>query len=361
MNFPLVKIDRTTAQEWLPILINKGIFTRYHELPTMESVLENKRAELGVSSLDPYVERQALAEAGEYRTKRFVFRDYGHYAVGFDIKMYAEFLNEAEAYVEDLLDPGNVDEALKQIHLYKLGHKLAMIILSEAYRQRKYEELTISKADILRYLGYDSISKQIYQDIEEAMFSLRWLNYIVYQFKTKSTMGKKSKTMGNFIYNLQVDSKSYTVWINKEFLGSIAYVINDATSSLPEAEKRRAFRRGYYNYPTSVLPMTRNYSTPAYLLTNFLILDSGNSKLNNGEHKIIAYSARRFIEEAAIRYKRPSERKNELIKALQEVEIIEKIEPSLDELEEIKPAEFEETAMRVYVKSNLLVAKSREK
>ena len=47
MNFPLVKIDRTTAQEWLPILINKGIFTRYHELPTMESVLENKRAELG--------------------------------------------------------------------------------------------------------------------------------------------------------------------------------------------------------------------------------------------------------------------------------------------------------------------------
>jgi len=350
MNFPIVKIDRTTAQEWLPLLINKGIFAKYHELPTMESVLENKRAELGVSSLDPAMERQALAEAGEYRTKRFVFRDYGHYAVGFDIKMYSEFLNEAEAYVQDQLDPSKIEAALREIHLYKLGHKLSMIILSEAYKQRKYEELTITKQTILEYLGYDAGSKHIYQDIEEAMFSLRWLNYIIYHYKTKSTMGKKSKTMGNFIYNMTVDNKSYTLWINKAFVGCIVHVLSDETAGLSESDKRDAFSRGYFNYPTAMLPMTKDYSTPAYLLTHFLVLDSGNSKLNDDEFKVVAYSAARFMAEAGIRNSRPERRMRELLKALAEVEIIARTEPTLDELELIKPSAFDNIGLRIYIK-----------
>ena len=350
MNFPIVKIDRTTAQEWLPILINKGIFKRYYELPTLDDVLENKRADLGVSSLDPSQEREALSAAGEYRTKRFVFKDYGNYAIGFDIKMYSEFLNEAEAYVQDQLDPSKIEVALREIHLYKLGHKLSMIILSEAYKQRKYEELTITKQEILEYLGYDSASKQIYQDIDEAMFSLRWLNYIVYQYKTKSTMGKKSKTMGNFIYNMQVDSKSYTVWINKVFLGCVAHVLSEETARLSEEGKKDVFSRGYYNYDTSVLPMTRNYSTPAYLLTHFLILDSGNSKLNSVDHKIVAYTAKRFMNEAGIHNSRPERRMRELLKAIAEVEIITRIEPSIAELELIKPSAFDDIGLRVFIK-----------
>jgi hypothetical protein len=296
------------------------------------------------------MERQALAEAGEYRTKRFVFKDYGNYAIGFDIKMYAEYLNEAEAYVKDQLDPLKIEDALREIHLYKLGHKISMIILSEAYKQRKYEERTITKQAIIEYLGYDAESKQIYQDIDEAMFSLRWLNYIVYQYKTKSTMGKKSKAMGNFIYHMQGDSKSYTVWINKVFLGCIAHVLSDETARLSEDDKRNAFSRGYYNYDTSMLPMTKDYSTPAYLLTHFLILDSGNSKLNGEDFKVVAYAAKRFMDEARIQFKQPYERKNELIKAIEEVGIIEKIEPSIEELKSIKPGAFEETAMRVFIK-----------
>lgn len=99
-----------------------------------------------------------------------------------------------------------------------------------------------------------------------------------------------------------------------------------------------------------VLPMTKDHNAPAYLLTHFLILDSGNNKLNDEEYKVVAYAAGRFIDEFGIGYKRPSDRKNELLKAIEEVEIIEKIEPSIEELKSIKPGGFEDLAIRIYVK-----------
>ena len=165
MSFPIVKIDRTTAQEWLPLLMNRGIFTRYHELSSKEEILEQKKVELGVKSLTLTQEREILSEVGEYKTNRFVIKDYGSYSVGFDAKIYIDFLTETEQKIEDELlrdeyEQSKIYEALRQIKLYKLGHKLAMIILSEAYRQRKYEELTITKEMILTYLGYDSSEKQ---------------------------------------------------------------------------------------------------------------------------------------------------------------------------------------------------------
>lgn len=350
MNFPIVKIDRTTAQEWLPTLMNKGIFSNYCQLKTLDSIIEEKKAASGGAPLTNEQIREACTQAGEYRTKRFVFHDYGNYAIGFDIKMYYEFLNQAEAYLSDEIDPEKINHALRQIHLYKLGHKIAMIILSEAYKQRKYEELTISKADIVRYLGYNTEDKQIYQDIDEAMFSLRWLNYIFYQYRTTKKVGKNSMTTGNFIYNLQDDGKSYTVWINKVFLGCIEFVLCDETNKLADGEKKQAFSRGYYGYDTALLPMMRNYSTPAYLLSHFLVLDSGNAKLNTGENKIVAYKISRFMEEAGIRHSRPSKRKNAFIKALQEVTLINRTEPGIEELREVKPGDIEEIALRVYIK-----------
>jgi hypothetical protein len=74
--FPIVKIDRTTAQEWLPMLMNRGIFTRYNELPSKEEIIKNATNELGVDALTPAQEREVLASAGEYNTNRFVVKDY---------------------------------------------------------------------------------------------------------------------------------------------------------------------------------------------------------------------------------------------------------------------------------------------
>ena len=368
--FPIVKIDRTTAQEWLPMLMNRGIFTRYHELINKEEILNKAKGELGVESLTPVQEREVLALIGEYKTNRFVVKDYGQYAIGFDAKMYLDFLNETEEKIEnellwDTYEKSKIHEALRQVRLYKLGHKLSMIVLAEAYRQRKYEELTISKETILGYLDFQSEENHIYKDIDEAMFSLRWLNYILFEYKTKSKLGKKAKTTGNFIYNLRQDNKSYTVWINKVFLGCIEHVLSEETRKVDDTNKKALFSRGYFNYPTEMLKVTKNYSTPAYLLANFLILDSGNNKLNNESFKVVAYKIKRFIDKSSIHHSRPGRRKQVFLKAVQEIDFIEKLEPCFDELSKIKPAGFEEQLLHVYIKrdpkSSLLGAKLAKK
>ena len=96
MQYPIVKIDRTTAQEWLPIIMNRGIFSKYKELPDKQTILNDYKTDLGVNDLTPEQERQALSNANIYKATRYVIRDYGSYAIGFDIKMYQDFLNETE-------------------------------------------------------------------------------------------------------------------------------------------------------------------------------------------------------------------------------------------------------------------------
>lgn len=69
---------------------------------------------------------------------------------------------------------------------------------------------------------------------------------------------------------------------------------------------------------------------------------------------------------------RKSKRKLEFINALRQIEIIEKMEPSVEKLEEIKPADFGATQLRIFVrkevepldqliKSNHMGAKRAEK
>ena len=151
--FSIVKMDRTTAQEVLPIFINKGIFSKYDSLRSKEEILEDKKKELGVESLTPEQTREALTRAGKYRTKDHVVRDYGNYAIGFSSNLYSDYKDD------------NLEGALEKIRLHKLGHKIAVIILSEAYRQGIYDGLVIPKVDLLKYLGYSSVEKQIYQEM----------------------------------------------------------------------------------------------------------------------------------------------------------------------------------------------------
>lgn len=94
----------------------------------------------------------------------------------------------------------------------------------------------------------------------------------------------------------------------------------------------------------------RNYSTPAYLLSHFLVLDSGNAKLNTEENKIVAYKISRFMEEAGIKHSRAGKRKNAFIKALQEVTLINRTEPGIEELRKVRPGDIEDVPLRVYIK-----------
>ena len=116
---------------------------------------------------------------------------------------------------------GNLKDDLQRVRLNKLGHKIAMIILSEVYHQKKWEGLVIPKQRIMEYLGYTSVNKYIYGHISEVIFSLRWLDYKIIEYNTKIKVREDRKTTGNFIYNLIEDPKSYTLWVNKLFVGSV--------------------------------------------------------------------------------------------------------------------------------------------
>ena len=335
--FSIVKMDRTTAQEVLPIFINKGIFSKYDSLRSKEEILEDKKKELGVESLTPEQTREALTRAGKYRTKDHVVRDYGNYAIGFSSNLYSDYKDD------------NLEGALEKIRLHKLGHKIAVIILSEAYRQGIYDGLVIPKVDLLKYLGYSSVEKQIYQEISDVLFSLRWLNYNIYQFKNKGTKIDKSAT-GNFIYHLEDDGKNYKISINKYFIGCIEHLlVNDENRT--DEEKKELFSRGYYDYPTSFLPSSKNYSTAGYLLGDFLIMDSGNAKLRKPGLKVVAYKVSRFIQACKIEHSRDSKKAKLFLEALKELKIIESISPRLEDLLLMKPSQLLEATVHIAIKN----------
>jgi hypothetical protein len=364
--FPIVKIDRATMQELLPLVMHKGLFSNYNTLPEKAELLNAAKEKMGISVLTFEQERKILSNAGEYRTNNYVVRDYGDYAIGFTSRMFLDHLEEAEKNCKNTLcsdeDKRKIELALSRIKVYKLAHKLALIILSEAYEQGKFEELIISKQKILQYLNYSSDDKFIYQDISDAIFSLRWLDYQIFEYRTKTKVGEKAKTVGNFIYNIREDKTSYTFWVNRLFVGCIQHFFTD------EKNDRSKFERGYITYPTAVLPMTRHYSAPAYLLFHFLICESGNSKLKEEGTKVVAHKLQKFIIESKINYTQPSKNVNAVLDAFDEVKIIEKIVPSPDELKAIKAEDALKTTVYISfpsrikdldkkIRSNLLVLK----
>ena len=117
--YPIVKIDRTTITEILPIFINKGIFSNYDDLPERADLLDNLKEELGVQALSKEQVREYLSQVGEYKAKDYVVRDYGSYIIAFSLEAYK----------------GNIQGGLKKARLNRLGHKIAMLILSEVYTQ----------------------------------------------------------------------------------------------------------------------------------------------------------------------------------------------------------------------------------
>ncbi len=350
--FPIVKIDATVVKEILPIFINKGIFSNYEDLPERADLLKQYQEELGTEFLTKEQVRAYLSQIGEYRTNNYVVRDYGSYLIAFSLNAYQ----------------GNLNDDLQRVRLNKLGHKIAMIILSEVYNQRKWEELVISKQAIVEYLGYSTGDKYIYNDISDVMFSLRWLDYKIIEYKNTVSVKQRSKTTGNFIYNLMEDPKSYKLWVNPFFVGSVAYVLTQDKNSMPAG----VLKSGYYSYPTTLLPLSRDYSQGAYLLTNFLMAEKGNSKLNTEEHKVVAYKISRLMEVMKLNYSRDDRNTQAFLDALEETQIIDQVDPDISTLKKLKTSRIQEQVVHLYVKkeikqldseikSNLLVTKMEKK
>lgn len=350
--FPIVKMDATVVKEVLPIFINKGIFTNYDDLPERADLLKHHQEELGTELLTKEQVREYLSQIGEYKTNNYVVRDYGNYLIAFSLNAYQ----------------GNLNDDLQRVRLNKLGHKIALIILSEVYNQRKWEELVISKQAIVEYLGYSTSDKYIYNDISDVMFSLRWLDYKIIEYKNTVSVKQRSKTTGIFIYNLIEDPKSYKLWVNSFFVGSVAYVLTQDKESMPAV----VLKSGYFSYPTTLLPLSRDYSQGAYMLTHFLMAEKGNSKLNTKEYKVVAYKISRLMEVMKLNYGRGDKNYQAFLSALEEIQIIDRVVPDISILKSLKTSCIQDQVVHLYVKkdiklldseikSNLLVTKKPKK
>lgn len=362
LSYPIVNMDRTTAQDILPMFLNKGIFKNYNTLSSRDEIIDSEKKSLNKTELTFQEERGALTRVGEYKSGGHVIRDYGRYAIGFPSKLYIDYVEKTEDELKhELLTPTlfpdmnrNIEEALKKIKLYKIAHKLAFAILAEAHSQKRLKELVIPKKRLVELLGYTADNKQIYQDIRDALTSLRWLEYKLWDYaytaKEKKYTKEKSTSIGNFIYNLREDAKTYTLWLNELFVGCVQYLFEDKQRS--KKERRELFDRGYFTYPTRILPLTKDYSDSAYFLTQFLVREKGNQKLKEPGYKVVAYRVERFIEEANLNYKEKGKRYSKFIEALKEVEIIEKTKPTIPELENLKPTKGLTQMLYVWVKDS---------
>jgi hypothetical protein len=361
--YPVVKLDRATMQEFLPILMNKGIFTNYFSLPTKDEILEEAKAMYGVDSMTYEQKREVLAKAGQYRTNHLVVRDYGDYAIAFNPVVFEDYLSKVEADLEVLkLSKKDMDisNALKRIRLYKMAHRLVIVILATAYANGTYSQLEVSKQSLVEVLGYSTANKQVYEDISDVIFTLMTLTYRIYRYKSKLKLEEQELTIGTFIYNMTEDSKRFILDINPKFAGCVMNFLNKKNKNA-----REVYKRGYLSYPTSLIPATRNYSTAAYLLAHFLITEQGNSKLKGKGVKVVSFKIKRYMEVMNIKASRPSKRKAEFLEALKEVEIIHDQNLSFSDLTNIIPSELEEAVLRLtiidpvkdldgYIKSNLL-------
>lgn len=141
-SFPIVKIDRTTAQDLLSIFAEKAIFSGCNNLPMKENILEKEKLKLNKTDLSYHEQRNALAKAKRYKDGHWVISDYGDKAIGFDMRLYQDFIKETENQIGNQLSPysNEYDEqaemAIKRVRLFVLAHKLAYIILAEVFSQK---------------------------------------------------------------------------------------------------------------------------------------------------------------------------------------------------------------------------------
>jgi len=352
-NTNIVKLDRTTVQEFLPMLTHRGVFSNFDNLPKKDEILKEEMERLGIDKLAPEQERGILSKVGKYRSKAYVFRDYGDYVIAFSAKIYLDNLNNTEEELKDELLKERygeelIQKALKKLNTYKLAHKIAILILGEVYNQRKYQNVRISKKDLITNLGYTTSEKSIYADSREAIHSLRWLSYKIFKYKTKLKIREDGEAVGIFIYNLIETSTDYIISVNPFFVGCAMHMAEDG-SNLSKEERQQLFSRGYLEYPLDHLKDSRNLSDGAYYLGHYLLTQKGNAKLNTKDHKIIAVTYEKLLAESHIEHTRRNVRVNKLLNALEEIAHIQHIQPPISELRKKSSRRVEEMTLHIYI------------
>ncbi|MBD3293826.1 MAG: hypothetical protein GF393_12955 [Armatimonadia bacterium] len=369
-DYSIASIDRATAQKILPLFLNKGSFSiNKNPAPTREQILQNELDRLGTDELSAEEELSALIKAGTYRDGNRIARNFETGVLSIDLQP-----SDGE--------PGCIT-AIKPAKLSKSGYLLAFVILSEVSIQKKSANLRIPKIKIVKkYLNRDPSEKQVYQDIWECLKSLMRVDYLIYGYSFTTDSVKRAqgrpKAIGSFIYDVQQDHKNYILSVNPNFVGCVQFLFQGDKSRFKKEKKELFGGRGYYSFPTSALPLSARYSNTALHLIHTLIRERGNKHLNGKDFKVIAFKIRYWMERLTINYSRIDHRYREFLRAIKEVEIIDKMEPCIEELEAMKPSRAldemlyiridksikalnVEITERLALKSNLLVTKQGKK
>jgi len=345
--YPIVKIDRTTTQDILPMLLQQGIFSNYNKHTTRNEIIEKKKRRLRKTELTFQEERKALSRAKIYQNSRSVIRDYHEYCIIFPVSDYFDHLKKR------VRTGSKTKKILKEMKLYRLAHRLAYAILSEVYIQRTYTRIVIPKEKLIaHYLGYNTSEKHIYQDIKQVLNAMRWCRYKRWKYEYTNIhreVSERGKIIGAFLSDLREDHKRYTLSINGVFVGSVQYLFAEREEN--KEERKTLFSRGYHDYPTRVLPLTKNYSLHTYILTNFLIKESGNNKLKEKTYKVVAYRVEKYIKEAHIKHTRKGQAFKTFVDTLKRTEIIHRIKPTIKELRNMNAKQAHEITLYIWIPS----------
>jgi len=81
--------------------------------------------------------------------------------------------------------------------------------------------------------------------------------------------------------------------------------------------------------------------------------EKGNSKLNTGDHKVIAYRIPKFIEVMKLSYTRDDKNFQAFLNALEEAQIIDRVEPDISTLKNLKTSRIQDQVVHLYVKKDI--------
>jgi len=367
---PVVKIDRTTSKELLPLFLNKGIFSNFNQIHHIQDIIAKEEKRIG-RKLTAKEKRDLEIKTGEYKKDGYVWKEFPGYAIGFGYKHFREYLEEMEKFyqkrkeeaeVSPFLFPDmkkEIEEVLRKIKIYKKGQDLAYGILGEVFLQKTSSGVILPKKNAVYYIGHTPEDKGAYQDVKEILNSLMWLSYRITGRENSNIKG----AIGNFIYNVVESSKQYILDINPVYVGCIQQFFRNKERRTRK-ERKELFSRGYFNFPMKALAISKGYSASTQEFRNYLLREKGNTYLNSKKYKVISQKIKIYIRKACLRYKKKDRNYKvfveEVLPTLIRDRFIAKIEPSLDELKALSPKIGYETNLKIYVPKIKKLDKSLE-
>ena len=356
---PIVKIDRSTSDELLPLFLTKGIFSNFNAIPDIQDVAAKESERLG-RPLTLREQRQLEIQTGEYKKEGKVWKEFENYAIGFGFEQFGEYLDAVEKEYQAKLKEvearpfmypgmsGKIDEVLKRVRLYKKGQSLAYGILGEVYLQQKWYGVVLPKERAVHYIGTTPDQKNAYDEVKRILNSLRWLEYKVIPRGTSKLKG----AIGNFIFNILENNNNYIVDVNPRYVGCIQHFAEDKKELRSKKERKELFKRGYFNFPLKALAVSGKYSRASQEFMNYVLREAGNAHLNTKRYKVLSQKVEYYIGKARL-YNRDRVRNFKMFKDVLTTLIrdgfIDKVEPSLNKLNALTPKKAYGTNLKLYV------------